>query len=256
MLFDTHVHLNDIKFKEDLSDVIVRAQSENVSKMVVIGYNKETNARALELAEKFSFIYAAIGWHPVEAIYLTEPLFNELEAQAKHPKVVAIGECGLDYYWDTSPRDVQEEVFMRQIKLAQKLNKPLVVHTRDSISATFEVIKKNEGQLTGGVMHCFSGSVEMAREFIKLNFKISLGGPVTFKNGRRPQEVATKIGLEHLLIETDAPYLAPHPHRGKRNEPCYVSLVAKQIADLKQITYEAVCEQTMKNGMDLFKIST
>jgi len=255
MLFDTHVHLNDIKFNDDLLDVIARAQSKNVSKMVVIGYNQETNAKALELAEKYNFIYAAIGWHPVDAIYLTEPLFNELEGQANHPKVVAIGECGLDYYWDTSPRDVQEEVFVRQIRLAQKINKPLVVHTRDSISDAFEVIKKNEGQLTGGVMHCFSGSVEMAREFIKLNFKISLGGPVTFKNGRRPQEVATKIGLEHLLIETDAPYLAPHPYRGKRNEPSYVTLVAKQIADLKQLSYEAVCEQTMKNGMELFKIS-
>jgi len=254
MLFDTHVHLNDIKYNNDLLEVIDRAQAEGVSKMLVVGYDQRTNIKALKLAEEFDFIYAAIGWHPVDAINLTDKLFAELEEQAKHSKVVAIGECGLDYYWDTSPRDVQKEVLVRQIKLAQRLNKPLVIHTRDSISDTFEVLKEHDAKIVGGVMHCFSGSVEMAREFIKLNFKISLGGPVTFKNGRRPQEVAAQIALEDLLIETDAPYLTPHPYRGKRNEPLYVSLVASQIAELKQISYETVCEQTMKNGLELFKI--
>lgn len=254
MLFDTHVHLNDIKYNNDLLEVIERAQAEGVSKMLVVGYDQKTNIKALKLAEEFDFIYASIGWHPVDAINLTDKLFAELEEQAKHTKVVAIGECGLDYYWDTSPRDVQKEVLVRQIKLAQRLNKPLVIHTRDSISDTFEVLKEHDAKIVGGVMHCFSGSVEMAREFIKLNFKISLGGPVTFKNGRRPQEVAAQIPIEDLLIETDAPYLTPHPYRGKRNEPLYVSLVASQIAELKQISYEMVCEQTMKNGLELFKI--
>lgn len=254
MLFDTHVHLNDLKYKDDLLEVLDRAEAGGIKKMLVVGYDKATNIKALELAEKFDNIYAAVGWHPVDAITLTDELFAELEEQAKHPKVVAIGECGLDYYWDTSPRDVQEEVFIRQIKLAQRLNKPLVIHTRDSISNTLEVLKASNAKLVGGVMHCFSGSVDMAHAFIKLNFKISLGGPVTFKNGRRPQEVATQIPLENLLIETDAPYLTPHPYRGTRNEPGYVSLVAKQISELKQISYEKVCEQTMQNGLDLFNI--
>lgn len=254
MLFDTHVHLNDKKYEEDLVEVITRAQDEGVSKMLVVGYDAQTNKLAIELADKYDFIYAAVGWHPVDAIYLTDELFAQLEEQVNHPKVVAIGECGLDYHWDTSPHDVQKEVFIRQIRLAQLINKPLIIHTRESINDTLDILKTYQADKVGGVMHCYSGSVEMAREFIKLNFKISLAGPVTFTNGRKPQSVAEEIPLEDLLIETDAPYLTPHPNRGKRNEPLYVSLVAKKIAELKEITYEEVCEQTMKNACKLFKI--
>ena len=254
MLFDTHVHLNDKKYEEDLVDVINRAQHDGVSKMLVVGYDARTNKVAIELAEKYDFIYAAVGWHPVDAIYLTDELFAELEEQVKHPRVVAIGECGLDYHWDTSPHDVQKEVFIRQIKLAQSIKKPLIIHTRESIADTLEILKEQDAKVVGGVMHCYSGSVETAYEFIKLNFKISLAGPVTFTNGRKPQSVAKDIPLEELLIETDAPYLTPHPHRGKRNEPAYVSLVAKKIAEIKELSYEEVCEQTMKNACELFKI--
>ena len=254
MLFDTHVHLNDKKYEEDLVEVIIRAQDEGVSKMLVVGYDARTNKLAIELADKYDFIYAAVGWHPVDAIYLTDELFAQLEEQVNHPKVVAIGECGLDYHWDTSPHDVQKNVFIRQIRLAQQINKPLIIHTRESINDTLDILKTYQADQVGGVMHCYSGSVEMAREFIKLNFKISLAGPVTFTNGRKSQSVAKEIPLENLLIETDAPYLTPHPNRGKRNEPVYVSLVAKKIAELKEITYEEVCEQTMKNACKLFKI--
>ena len=254
MLFDTHVHLNDKKYEEDLVDVINRAQHDGVSKMLVVGYDARTNRVAIELAEKYDFIYVAVGWHPVDAIYLTDELFAELEEQVKHPRVVAIGECGLDYHWDTSPHDVQKEVFIRQIKLAQSIKKPLIIHTRESIADTLEILKEQDAKVVGGVMHCYSGSVETAYEFIKLNFKISLAGPVTFTNGRKPQSVAKDIPLEELLIETDAPYLTPHPHRGKRNEPAYVSLVAKKIAEIKELSYEEVCEQTMQNACELFKI--
>lgn len=254
MLFDTHVHLNDKKYEEDLVDVINRAQHDGVSKMLVVGYDARTNKVAIELAEKYDFIYAAVGWHPVDAIYLTDELFAELEEQVKHPRVVAVGECGLDYHWDTSPHDVQKEVFIRQIKLAQSIKKPLIIHTRESIADTLDILKEQNAKDVGGVMHCYSGSVETAYEFIKLNFKISLAGPVTFTNGRKPQSVAKDIPLKELLIETDAPYLTPHPHRGKRNEPAYVSLVAKKIAEVKELSYEEVCEQTMKNACELFKI--
>lgn len=254
MLFDTHVHLNDKKYEEDLVDVINRAQHDGVSKMLVVGYDARTNKVAIELAEKYDFIYAAVGWHPVDAIYLTDELFAELEEQVKHPRVVAVGECGLDYHWDTSPHDVQKEVFIRQIKLAQSIKKPLIIHTRESIADTLDILKEQNAKDVGGVMHCYSGSVETAYEFIKLNFKISLAGPVTFTNGRKPQSVAKDIPLKELLIETDAPYLTPHPHRGKRNEPAYVSLVAKKIAEIKELSYEEVCEQTMKNACELFKI--
>ena len=145
-------------------------------------------------------------------------------------------------------------MFIRQIKLAQEVNKPLIIHTRESIADTLEILTNHDAKTVGGVMHCYSGSVEMARQFIDLNFKISLGGPVTFTNGRRPQAVATEIPLEELLVETDAPYLTPHPHRGTRNEPFYVSLVAKKIAELKNVPYETVCEQTTANACALFKV--
>ncbi|MGL4337251.1 MAG: TatD family hydrolase [Turicibacter sp.] len=254
MLFDTHVHLNDKKYERDIEEVILRAQECGVSKMLVVGFDERTNKKAIELAEKYEFIYASVGWHPVDSIYLTDELWDIVKIQAIHPKVVAIGECGLDYHWDTSPKDVQKVVFIKQIELAKSLNKPLIIHTRESIADTLELLQIHNAQSVGGVMHCYSGSVETAREFIKINFKISLGGPVTFTNGRRPQEVAKELPLEHLLIETDAPYLTPHPHRGKRNEPMQVALVAEKIAELKQLSYEDVGMQTMANACTLFKI--
>lgn len=254
MLFDTHVHLNDKKYANDLVEVIERAKDEGITYMLVVGYDQESNRKAIELSEKYDFIYAAVGWHPVDAKDLTDELFEKLKVQLEHPKVVAVGECGLDYYWDTSPVEKQKEVFIKQIQLAKEINKPLIIHTRDSIKDTFDILKENEAESVGGVMHCYSGSVEMAQLFIRLNFKISLGGPVTFKNGRRAQEVATHIPLDKLLVETDAPYLTPHPSRGTRNEPAYVSLVAKKIADLKNIPYEMVAEQTTANACKLFNI--
>lgn len=239
---------------DDLVEVIDRAKNEGVKYMLVVGYDQVSNQRAIELAEKYEFIYAAVGWHPVDAIYLTDELFDQLKEQLNHSKVVAVGECGLDYHWDTSPVDIQKEVFVKQIQLAKEINKPLIIHTRDSIQDTYDILKENRVDVIGGVMHCYSGSIEMARSFINLNFKISLGGPVTFTNGRRAQEVATHIPLEDLLIETDAPYLTPHPYRGTRNEPAYVSMVAKKIAELKNISYEKVAKQTTFNACQLFNI--
>ena len=254
MLFDTHVHLNDKKYMDDLVEVIDRAKNEGVKYMLVVGYDQVSNQRAIELAEKYEFIYAAVGWHPVDAIYLTDELFDQLKEQLNHSKVVAVGECGLDYHWDTSPVDIQKEVFVKQIQLAKEINKPLIIHTRDSIQDTYDILKENSVDVIGGVTHCYRGSIEMARSFINLNFKISLGGPVTFTNGRRAQEVATHIPLEDLLIETDAPYLTPHPYRGTRNEPAYVSMVAKKIAELKNISDEKVAKQTTFNACQLFNI--
>jgi len=256
MLFDTHVHLNDTKYDEDLEMVLNRAKEAGVTRMLVVGFDQKTNRRAIELAESHTGIYASVGWHPVDAIDLTEQLWEEVLELANHPKVVAIGECGLDYYWDKSPEDIQRVVFERQIELAKQVQKPLIIHMRDSIADTYTVLKENNAQHIGGVMHCYSGSKEMAVEFLKLNFKISLGGPVTFKNGRKPQEVAEIVPLDALLIETDAPYLAPHPYRGKRNEPSYVSLVAEKIAEIKGLSYEELCRITTENGMELFKIGS
>ncbi|NSL52875.1 TatD family hydrolase [Calidifontibacillus erzurumensis] len=254
MLFDTHAHLNAHQFAEDEAEVIKRAQEAGVSNMVVVGFDKETIQSAIRIAETYDFIYAAIGWHPVDAIDMKEEDLKWMEELANHPKVVALGEMGLDYYWDKSPKDVQQEVFRKQIRLAKKVKLPIIIHNREATQDIITILKEEGAAEVGGIMHCFSGSVETAKECIAMNFLISLGGPVTFKNAKKPKEVASEVPLEKLLIETDCPYLAPHPYRGKRNEPAYVKLVAEQIAELKGISYEEVARQTSLNAKKLFQI--
>ena len=255
MFIDTHVHLNADQYDEDLNEVIDRALENNVTKMIVIGFDRKTIQRAMELAEKYEFIYAVVGWHPVDAIDCTEEDLKWIEELAAYKKVVAIGETGLDYHWDKSPKEVQQEVFRKQIRLAKKVKLPIIIHNRDATEDVLRILKEEDAKEVGGVMHCFGGSVETARESIAMNFMISLGGPVTFKNAKKPKEVAEAIGLEHLLIETDAPYLAPHPYRGKRNEPSYVPLVAEEIARLKNISVEEVAEATTRNAEQFFKLT-
>lgn len=255
MLFDTHVHLNADQFKEDLEEVINRALNEGISRMVVVGFDRPTIERAMELVEKYDFLYASVGWHPVDAIDMKDEDLLWIEELASHPKVVAIGEMGLDYYWDKSPKDVQKEVFRRQIQLAKKVKLPIIIHNRDATADIIEILKEEEAKEVGGIMHCFSGSPETAKECVEMNFYISLGGPVTFKNAKKPKEVAEAIPLEKLLIETDCPYLAPHPYRGKRNEPSYVKLVAEQIADIKGISFDEVAEATTANAKKIFGIN-
>jgi TatD DNase family protein len=223
--------------------------------MVVIGFDRITIERAMKLVEEYSFIYAVIGWHPVDAIDCTEEDLRWIEELAAHEKVVGIGEMGLDYHWDKSPKDIQQEVFRKQIRLAQKVKLPIIIHNRDATEDVIRILQEEEAYLTGGIMHCFGGSVETAKQCIDMNFMISLGGPVTFKNAKKPKEVAAEIPLEYLLIETDAPYLAPHPHRGKRNEPALVPLVAEEIARLKGISIEEVAEATTKNAERFFNLA-
>ena len=254
MFIDTHVHLNADQYDEDLQQVIDRALEAKVEKMVVVGFDRKTIERAMKLADEYEFIYAVIGWHPVDAIDCKEEDLQWIEELASHPKVVAIGETGLDYYWDKSPKDVQQALFRKQIHLAQKLNLPIVIHNRDATGDVVQILREENAASVGGVMHCFSGSVETAKECINMNFMISLGGPVTFKNARMPKEVAKEISLEHLMIETDAPYLAPHPFRGKRNEPSYVPLVAEEIARQKGLSTEEVAHATTFNATKFFKL--
>ncbi|WP_017729525.1 TatD family hydrolase [Halalkalibacterium ligniniphilum] len=255
MLFDTHVHLNADQFEGDVKDVIERAQQAGVEGMVVVGFDEKTIKGALHLAESYDFLYAAVGWHPVEAIDMTDDHLAWLEELATHPKVVALGEMGLDYYWEKSPKDVQKEVFRKQIRLAKKVNLPIIIHNREADQDIVDLLKEEDAKEVGGIMHCFGGSVEIATECLKMNFYISLGGPVTFKNAKRPKEVAKAVPLERLLIETDCPYLAPHPYRGKRNEPAYVKLVAEEIAALKEISYEELAKKTTENAKKCFGIN-
>lgn len=255
MLFDTHTHLNAEQYEEDLEEVIERALNSGVSKMMVVGFDRPTIEKAMELIEVYDFLYASVGWHPVDAIDMKEEDLTWIEELSKHPKVVAIGEIGLDYHWDKSPKEIQQEILRKQIRLARKQNLPIIIHNREATEDIMNILKEEKASEVGGIMHCYGGSVETALQCIKMNFYISLGGTVTFKNAKKPKEVAKAISLDHLLIETDCPYLAPHPYRGKRNEPSYVKLVAEQIAELKGVTYEEVAQKTMENAIKLFGIN-
>jgi TatD DNase family protein len=255
MLFDTHVHLNAEQFEDDLSEVIERAMEAGIERMVVVGFDRPTIEKAMELIETYDFLYASVGWHPVDAIDMKDEDLDWIEELSAHPKVVALGEMGLDYHWDKSPKEVQHDVLRRQIRLAKKVKLPIIIHNRDATADILTILKEEGANEVGGIMHCFSGSVEVAKECLDMNFYISLGGPVTFKNAKKPKEVAQEIPLDKLLIETDCPYLTPHPYRGKRNEPAFVKLVAEQIAEIKGLTLAEVGEATTKNAKKLFGIN-
>ena len=255
MLFDTHAHLNAIQYDEDLTEVIERAKSEQVTDIVVVGFDRDTIKRAMELTDEYEMIYAAVGWHPVDAIDMTDEDLEWIKELASHPKVVAIGEMGLDYYWDKSPKDIQKEVFRRQIRLAKEVNLPIIIHNRDATEDVVNILKEENAGEVGGIMHCFTGSYEVAKQCMDMNFYLSFGGPVTFKNAKKPKEVVKEIPIDRLLIETDCPYLTPHPFRGKRNEPSYVKYVAEQIAELREMPFEELAKKTSDNAKKLFGIS-
>ncbi|RXY86845.1 hydrolase TatD, partial [Salmonella sp. 3DZ2-4SM] len=237
MLIDTHVHLNADQYDEDLQEVIDRALEEGIDRMFVVGFDTNTIERTMKLIDQYDFIYGIIGWHPVDAIDCTEERLQWIEELSKHPKIIGIGEMGLDYHWDKSPKDIQKEVFRKQIALAKRVQLPIIIHNREATQDCVDILKEENASEVGGIMHSFSGSNEIADEILKMNFYISLGGPVTFKNAKQPKEVAQHVPLDRLLVETDAPYLSPHPYRGKRNEPARVKLVAEQIAELRGISY-------------------
>ncbi len=254
MLFDTHVHLNAEQYKEDLEEVIERAQSEGVDTVVVVGFDRPTIKKAMELADQYPFVYASVGWHPVDAIDMTDEDLAWIEELAAHPKVVALGEMGLDYHWDKSPKDIQKEVFRKQIALAKRVKLPIIIHNREATQDIVAILKEEGAEEVGGIMHCFSGSAETAEECMKMNFYISFGGPVTFKNAKNVKETAAEIPLDRLLVETDCPYLTPHPFRGKRNEPAYVKLVAEELARIKNLSFEEIAEITTNNAKKIFGI--
>src|SRR5690625_635284 len=254
MLFDTHVHLNARQYKEDREEVIERAFAAGVNYMVVVGFDRETIPLAIEIAEQYETIYAAVGWHPVDAIDCTDEDLQWIEELSAHPKVVAIGEMGLDYHWDKSPVEIQKEVFRKQIQLAKKVSMPIIIHNREATEDIIEILQEENAAEIGGIMHCYSDSIDYVQTCLDMNFYISLGGPVTFKNALDPKEVAKIVPKDRLLIETDAPYLAPHPYRGKRNEPAYVRLVAEEIAALRGTTLQEIGEQTTKNAQKVFQL--
>lgn len=251
---DTHVHLMDDRFSEDVAQVIENAKQAGLIAMINVGYDLESSRQAVAMAQEEPFLYAVVGIHPHDAKLCTPEALRELEQLAQEPKVVAIGETGLDYYRNLSPKEVQQEAFRAQLRLAQKLKKPIVVHDRDAHGDTMQILKEEQVSAIGGVLHCYSGSWEMAREAMKMGLFISLAGPVTFHNARRLQDIAKLVPLDYLLIETDCPYLAPEPYRGKRNEPAYVVKVAEMIAAVKRKSLEEIAQVTTANARRIFGI--
>lgn len=254
MFIDTHAHIQDVKFKDDLPQVLQRSKDASVEKIICVGYDYNSSYQAVNLAKEYEEVYAVIGIHPHDAKSYTEEIGAKLFKLAKEPKVVAIGEMGLDFYRDLSPRDVQSQVFKEQIKIAQELYKPIVIHDRDAHQEVLDIIKKEQAGKNEGVMHCYSGHVPLAIELMKLGFYISFAGPITYKNARKTHEVAAKIPVEKILIETDCPYLTPEPYRGKRNEPANVVEVAKKVAEIRGKTVEEIGYMTSLNAKKLFRI--
>ncbi len=254
MLIDSHAHIDLEEFEDDFEDMLKRAKENDVVRIMNVGFDLTSSRRAVSLAKAFPQISAVVGFHPHDAAKVRESDWAHLEAIGRESCVAAIGEMGLDYYRNLSPKDVQKEVFRRQIHLARQLKKPIVIHDRDAHLDVLTMIKEENAGQNGGVMHCFSGSKETARQCMDLGFHISIAGPVTFKNAPRLQDVARYIPKDRLLVETDCPYLAPVPHRGKRNEPAYVKFVAEKIAELKGIPYDQVAEETYRNTVSVFNL--
>tara|TARA_Y100000817_G_scaffold121328_1_gene95074 strand:+ start:105 stop:869 length:765 start_codon:yes stop_codon:yes gene_type:complete len=249
-MIDTHCHINDIKYDLDVKEVISRAVESGVEKMICVGTDLKTSEKAIELADKYSEIYATVGYHPHESKDAQKGYLYEFEEMSKNPKVVAIGESGLDYHYNISPENIQKKIFSEQIELAQDIKLPIIMHNRNSSDDLLSIIESTN--LEYGVVHCFSENWEVADTLISKNIKLSFTGMVTFVKGPIG-EVLEKIDLKDFFLETDSPYLAPTPHRGKRNEPSLIKFIAEYIADVKQISSEEIIKQTTKNALDFFK---
>ncbi|MGX7233555.1 TatD family hydrolase [Enterococcus italicus] len=254
MIFDTHTHLNTEQFQADIPETIARATDLGVTEMAVVGFDTPTIAKSLALSQKYDHIYSIIGWHPTEAGSYTNEIEQDLREKLTGPKIVGLGEIGLDYYWMEDPKEVQESVFRRQIALAKEVNLPISIHTRDAMEDTYRILKEEGVPARGGIMHSFSGDATWVEKFLALGMHLSFSGVVTFKKATAVQEAAQIVPLDRLLVETDAPYLAPVPYRGKRNEPGYTRYVVEKIAELREMTVEQVAVQTTENAHRLFRI--
>ena len=253
MIFDTHVHLNDKAYADNLDEYIKSAENAGVSAFLCVGYDIESSKKAIEIAHKYSNVYAAIGMHPTELLDTSIDYVGEIEKMIDD-RVVAIGEIGLDYHWDNVDREVQKEYFEKFIRLAYKYKRPISLHVRDALEDCYNVLEKNKDYLTKGVMHCYSGSAEMMSKFINLGMYIALGGTVTFLNAKKVHEVAAKVPLEKLVVETDAPYLAPHPFRGQMNKPEYITKVVEKIGAIRDLNTFLIEKITFENATKLFNI--
>ena len=252
--YDTHAHYNDEKFDDVVDETIKECLDIGVHYINNIGYNIESSKKAIELSKKYNECYAVIGIHPSDVGKCEVEDIEKLYKNLNNGKIVAIGEIGLDYYWMEDPEDVQERVFRRQIALAKEFHLPISIHTRDAMADTYRILKEEGVPERGGIMHSFSGDAAWAEKFLALGMHLSFSGVVTFKKATEVQEAAQHVPFDRLLVETDAPYLAPVPYRGKRNEPGYTRYVAEKIAELRGVSLEEVAEKTTQNAHRLFRI--
>ncbi len=252
MLFDTHAHLNDERFDEDREALIASFAQKGIANVCEVGFDMESSVKAMELSEKYDFIYAAAGVHPHDSKDMKDSDFVALKELLGHPKVVALGEIGLDYYYDNSDRSIQRQRFAEQLDLAKELDCPVVIHTRDAMEDTISILREHgDGD---GIIHCYSGSKESAKILLDMGYYISFAGPVTFKNANAILDVVRYVPEDRILIETDSPYLAPVPHRGERNCPVYVEEVAKRIAELREISFDKIAQITTANAKKVYRI--
>lgn len=252
MIFESHAHYDDDAFDNDREELLSSLQENGIEYVINVGASLETTKTTIELTKRYPFIYGAAGVHPSETAELTEEKFQWLEEQCRLEKVVAVGEIGLDYYWEEPDHEIQKLWFERQLALAERIQKPVIIHSRDAAKDTYDILQKTQN--IGGVIHCFSYSAEMAQEYVKMGFYIGIGGVVTFKNGRKLKEVVESVPLDRILLETDSPYLAPEPNRGKRNSSLNLPYIAQQIAAIKDVTYEEAVSVTNENAKRLFKV--
>ena len=253
-LFDSHAHYNDEKFAEDREELLKEIYNSGITKLVNAGYSLESSKSAIEIAKTHNFIYSTVGISPNDIDDYKKEYLEEIKKLAKNEKVVAIGEIGLDYYWNKEKKDLQKEVFVSQIKIANELNLPIVIHTREAIYDTLEILKNNNCSKKG-VFHCCPFNVDLVREGLKLGFYISFAGPTTFKNSKNAAEIIKMVPLDKMLIETDSPYLSPEPLRGKRNDSRNVKYIAQKIADVKENSLEEVAKITYENAKKIFEIN-
>ncbi len=254
MLFDTHAHYTDDRFSEDIDKVLGSMKENGVGLIMNACSSVDEIPGIIELCERYDFIYGAVGVHPHEASEMTDKDLDTLRKYSAHSKIKAIGEIGLDYFYDNSPRDIQKKRFAEQIELAKELKLPVIIHDRDAHKDTMDILRACNVRDCGGVFHCYAGSAEMAKEILDWGMYIAFGGSLTFKKSVKPKEVAQYVPLDRIVTETDAPYLAPEPQRGRRNDSRYMHLVTELIAQIKGISYEAVAKATYENGKKLFGI--
>lgn len=254
MLFDSHAHYNDERFNEDRDEILSQMNENNVGLILNSCSSLDEVKDIFAICEKYPFVYASIGIHPHEVEDLTEADMELLKEYAKNPCVKAIGEIGLDYYYDFSPRDVQQKWFARQVDIAREIKMPVVIHDRDAHKDTMDILREHNVRDTGGVFHCYAGSVETAREILDWGMYIAFGGTLTFKKSVRPVEAAKYVPLDRILIETDSPYLTPEPNRGKRNSSLYIHYVAEKLAQIKGLTVEEIENATFNNAKKCFNI--